>query len=75
MKLKVLRGSCFVAGAVLFLWISAEYFMMAFVASRAMQGAGFFLWLLGYLRAVFTSPMGIGGVLLFAAGFLLRIPE
>lgn len=70
MNLRTIRGCCIVAGAGLLVWTSAEFFLLAFLTSRFMEGAGMLLWMQGFLVAVGSSPVGIAGFLLVIAGVL-----
>jgi membrane protein implicated in regulation of membrane protease activity len=60
-------------GAVLFLWTSAEFFMLAFLTSRFLEGAGIWIWLQGYLLALLKSPAALAGILLLAVAILLTV--
>ncbi len=71
-KLGMLRRCCLVAGAGLILWMSAEFFLLAFLTSRFMEGAGVVLWMRGYWEAFRSSPVSIAGVLLLIVGTLSR---
>lgn len=70
MNLRTIRRCCVVVGAGLLIWMSAEFFLLAFLTSRFMEGAGILLWMQGYLVAVGSSPVGIAGFLLVIAGVL-----
>ena len=72
MNLRTVRRCCFVVGAGLLIWTSAEFFMLAFLTSRFMEGAGLLLWIQGYLVAISSSPVAIAGFLLVIAGVLPR---
>ena len=72
MNLRVLRRCCFFAGAGLLLWTSVEFFLLAFLTSRFIEGAGILLWARGFMVALRSSPTAIAGFLLVIAGLLLR---
>lgn len=72
LNLRTVRRCCFVGGAGLLIWTSAEFFILAFLTSQFMVGAGVLLWMQGYLVALVSSPTGIAGAFLLLVSFFLR---
>ncbi|HOO88200.1 MAG TPA: hypothetical protein PK442_10885 [Synergistales bacterium] len=72
MNHRTIQRCCIVAGVGLLLWTSVEFFLLAFLTTRFMEGAGILLWLQGYLMALRSSPVGIAGALLVLFAFFMR---
>ena len=71
MNIRMIRRLCFIVGAGLLLWTTVDFFILAFLTSRLMEGAGILVWMEGYLKALSSSPLSIAGALFVVAGVLL----